>query len=290
MLEAVRLLSAGYCTVPAALSRRGAPWSPLRFPAGFALLVHRQHGPVLFDSGYTRRFTAQPGSIAHRLYARITPATIPPAEEAHHQLSTMGIAANDVRRIVVSHFHADHIAGLRDFPNARIVCTRSAWDAIRGLRGIAGLRHAFLPHLLPADVEQRLTFAEALAAASLPTPVDGFGPAGDIFGDRSALVVHLPGHAVGQIGLFVPEVAAGALFLVADAAWSQAAITTATSPPRAVTAILGDTRSYQSTLARLAAVQRAMPDLRLVASHGAMPDLSPNAFDGAAGGPPVEGA
>jgi glyoxylase-like metal-dependent hydrolase (beta-lactamase superfamily II) len=281
VLEAVRVLSAGYCLVPERLSRRGAAWARQRFPAGFALMVHRQHGPVLFDTGYTHRFTGRPRSIAHRLYAVATPASVPPAAEAHRQLSSMGIRPGDVRCVVVSHFHADHIAGLRDFPNARIVCTRAAWNVVRGSHGIGGLLHGCLPHLLPPDAAQRLTFVDALAAVSLPAPMAGFGQARDLFGDRSALLVHLPGHAVGQIGLFVPEVDAGPLFLVADAAWSTAAIASGTPPPRLVTAVLGDTRGYRAILARLTALQRAIPDLRLVASHGALPDLCPDASRGA---------
>jgi glyoxylase-like metal-dependent hydrolase (beta-lactamase superfamily II) len=274
MLEAVRLLSAGYSVVPERLSRRGAPWARRRFLAGFALVVHRQHGPVLFDTGYTHRFSDRPRSIAHWLYARVTPASIPPSEEAHRQLSSMGIAPGDIRVVVVSHFHADHIAGLRDFPNARIVCTRAAWNVVRGLHGSGGLLHGCLPHLLPPDVEQRLTFVDEFLSAPVPAGMEWFGAGGDLFGDGSALLVHLPGHAVGQIGLFVPALDAGPLFLVADAAWSPAAIASGTPPPRVVTAVLGDTRSYRATLARLAALQRAVPDLRLVASHAAQPDPS----------------
>jgi glyoxylase-like metal-dependent hydrolase (beta-lactamase superfamily II) len=267
MFDAVRVLSAGYCVAPAALSRRGAAWARQRFPAGFALLVHRHHGPVLFDTGYAQRFVGPPRSMPHLVHAHATPATIPPSEEAHRQLSSLGIPAGDVRWIVISHFHADHVAGLRDFPSARIVCSRAAWDGVRRWRGIAGLRHGFLPHLLPPDVEQRLRFVEALPSVSSPAALTGFEPPRDLFADGAALLLELPGHAVGQIGLFVPALAAGPLFLVADAAWSQQAIASGTPPPRLTTAVLGDTRSYRATLARLAALKRAAPDVRLVASH-----------------------
>jgi glyoxylase-like metal-dependent hydrolase (beta-lactamase superfamily II) len=230
--------------------------------------VHRQHGPVLFDTGYGHRFVDATRHLPNVLYALITPNTIPSADEAWHQLRTMGISESDVRTVVVSHFHADHIAGLRDFPLARIVCSRAAWDSVRNVNGIHALMKGFLKDLVPPNVEQRLQFVEELRTAALPAQMRSLGEARDVFGDGSVLVVPLPGHATGQIGVFLPSWSRGPLFLVADAAWSPRAIATGTPPPRITTALLGDTRTYRTLLARLNALQHTFPDLTLVPSHG----------------------
>jgi glyoxylase-like metal-dependent hydrolase (beta-lactamase superfamily II) len=197
--------------------------------------------------------------------------TINEEDAAWRQLESSGIRPGDVRRIVVSHFHADHIAGIRDFPNADIFCTRAAWRSVRNARGLAALSRGFLPGLLPVGVAHDVRFVDDLPPASLPRPLDQFGVGGDLFGDGSALIVQLPGHAVGQIGLFIPQSsdapARGARFLIGDAAWTRRAIATGTPPPSLTTAILGETHGYRKTLAQLTALHRSWPDLDIVPSH-----------------------
>jgi glyoxylase-like metal-dependent hydrolase (beta-lactamase superfamily II) len=112
----------------------------------------------------------------------------------------------------------------------------------------------------------RLRFVDDLPRVPLPPPLDRFGVAHDLFGDGSALVVNLPGHAVGHIGLFIPQ-SRHARLLIGDAAWSRTSIATGTPPPRLTTAIVGETRAYRETLARLAALHRAWPTLDIVPSH-----------------------
>jgi glyoxylase-like metal-dependent hydrolase (beta-lactamase superfamily II) len=266
MLDDVRVLSAGYCTHPEAMTRRGASWRPCRFPGGFALLVHRKHGAVLYDTGYSEAFYIETRAMPEALYGRVTPVHVNPVETARAQLARDGIDSSDVRFVVVSHFHADHIAGLRDFPAARVACSRAAWDSVRTMRGFGALLKGFLPGLIPYDIEERLTFVDDLPPAPLPPPIDALGAGRDLFGDGSIVVVDLPGHAPGHIGVLVQS-PRGPVLLAGDAAWSRAAIETDTPPPRITTAFLGNTHAYRTTLARLGALHRAMPELRIVPSH-----------------------
>jgi len=251
------------------MTRRGAHWKPARFPSGFALVVHRTHGPVLFDTGYAARFANATERFPERLYRWLTPVTLPAGRSAADQLNALGIAANVVRAVVVSHFHADHVAGLRDFPNASVVCSRAAWESVRGLGGLRAVRNGFLRALLPDDVERRLAFVdERPVVAAAIAGLQGFVPLHDLFGDGSAITVALPGHAVGQIGLFVPETPDGAMLLAADAAWSEEAYEDALAPPPAITTrLLGETARYRSTLRSLARLRRERPEVRIVPSH-----------------------
>ena len=102
------------------MTRRGAPWRTVRFPSGFAFLHHASEGAVLFDTGYSARFHSETRGFPGSLYAHMTPVHLEDAETAQSQLAAAGISASDVRHVVLSHFHADHIAGLRDFPAARV--------------------------------------------------------------------------------------------------------------------------------------------------------------------------
>jgi glyoxylase-like metal-dependent hydrolase (beta-lactamase superfamily II) len=267
MLEAVRLLSAGFCLHPEFMSIRGGGWKPCRFPAGFLYLRHSRHGHVLFDTGYSDHFRTETASFPNLLYAKLMPPCFEAADRACDQIERMGVRASEVGTVVLSHFHADHIAGLRDFPKAKIVASRSGYAAMRQAFGISGLLNGLLPGLMPSDADDRICFTDAFAAASLPPALTDFGPARDLFGDGSALIVDLPGHSTGQIGLYLPETPQGALFFVADAAWSQEAIADLRPPPRLVTAMLGETDTYRRTLANLHRLQHALPDLAIRPAH-----------------------
>src|SRR5580704_3485343 len=107
MLADVLLLSAGFCTHPEAMTRRGAGWGACRFPAGFALIRHAREGAILFDTGYSERFHAQTAHFPAALYARITPVHVSAVQTARHQLMLFGVAPSDVRFVILSHFHAD---------------------------------------------------------------------------------------------------------------------------------------------------------------------------------------
>ncbi|GAB2177051.1 MBL fold metallo-hydrolase [Dongia sp. agr-C8] len=267
MLEDVRLLSAGFCLHPEFMSIRGGSWKPCRFPAGFLYLRHSRFGHVLFDTGYSDHFRKETASFPNLLYAKLMPPHFQAADRACDQVERMGVRASEIGTVVLSHFHADHIAGLRDFPTARIVAHRSGYRAMTRARGLGGLLQGLLPGLMPPDADDRICFTDAFAPAPLPPALAGFGPARDLFGDGAALIVDLPGHSTGQIGLYLPETPQGALFVVADAAWSQDAIAGLRPPPRLVTAMLGETGTYRRTLGNLHRLQQAMPDLAIRPAH-----------------------
>lgn len=70
--------------------------------------------------------------------------------------------------MVLSHFHADDPAGLRDFPNARILYKRDAHTAIKDLGLLASVKAGCLPGLLPDDFEERSAFIDETPMRRLP--------------------------------------------------------------------------------------------------------------------------
>ena len=119
--------------------------SPLAREHLDAVLLQHGRSAVLFDTGYSDHFRAETKSFPNALYARLMPPRFDGADRACDQLRRFGIDPADVRAIVVSHFHADHIAGLRDFPKARILCAGDGYQAIRTARGLGGLMGGLLP-------------------------------------------------------------------------------------------------------------------------------------------------
>lgn len=263
----VTLLAAGSCTHPEHFVLRNRVLRPLRFPATFALIRHPEQGVVLFDSGYSARFLAATRRLPERLYRWITPVSIPAQESAAALLAARGIDPGEVRTIVLSHFHADHIGGLQDFPRARFVFFEASWRAVRDLRGLGALRRGFLPALLPSDFAERAAPLDTSRPRALPPELAAFGCGHDLFGDGSVLAVELAGHAAGQMGL-VLRLSSGALwFLVADACWTSRCYRERIRPHPLTRLLFDDTRAYCRTLERISELHERSPEIRIVPSH-----------------------
>jgi glyoxylase-like metal-dependent hydrolase (beta-lactamase superfamily II) len=183
----------------------------VKLPVRCGLIVHPKLGPVLIDAGYGPRLTSGSGrSAALRVYAALLRPQLNPLESPLGLLADHGFLPEDVRMVIVTHLHADHVAYLRDFPNARFVTDGQ----------VAGsLRHGVFNELLPDDFADR---QDALRAAPLADLPFGLGQGFDVLGDGSVLAVPLPGHAAGHFGLCFPG--DRPLLYAVDAQWILDAI------------------------------------------------------------------
>lgn len=261
----LRLFAAGACTHPEWITMRGGAWSPAVFPAGFAYVEHPHAGGILIDTGYTARFNHETLRLPFRIYRRLTPAKISPEEEGVRQLEALGIEAESIRTVILTHFHADHIGGARDYPRARFVYLQQAYDAVRHLNGVAALRAGFLRGLLPDDFTARSQPIGQQEAVRLPFSAP-FDHGYDLLGDGSLFAVELPGHAKGQIGIFLATESAD-YFLCADAVWSSRAYRENRPPHPVAGLIMSDRLEYRRTMEKLRELHLQAPELRIVPSH-----------------------
>lgn len=260
-------LLTGRCRHPEVMTIRGGRLASVDFPAVAMLIRHPVEGPILFDTGYAPAFLAATARFPERLYRLATPVDIPPGRDAASQCRARGIDPAEVRHVVLSHFHGDHVAGLVAFPRAAIHCSAAGLaDLARGGR-LSLTRRGLLPALLPADLGARARLFEDRPAVPLPADALPFETGRDLLGDGSLLAVPLPGHSPGHHGLLLADEGHGWHFLVGDAAWSLAAIRDNRPPPRITTALLGDTASTRDTLFRLHRLHARNPDLRLTPCH-----------------------
>lgn len=180
-------------------------------PVRCGLLVHPEQGPILIDAGYGPRVTSDPGrGLALRIYAAVFPVELNPAESPLALLADHGFKPRDVKTVIVTHLHADHVAHLRDFPNARFVTDGQVSGA---------MRHGVFNEVLPDDFAARQDEMRAGAFADLPF---GLGQGHDLLGDGTVLGVPLPGHAPGHFGLCFPG--ATPLLYAVDTQWMLDAI------------------------------------------------------------------
>lgn len=263
----LHILKSGACRHPAASTRAGASLRPAVYPALVGLILHASEGAILFDTGYDPAFFAATRSFPERLYRWTTPVDLSPGEAAVDQLARFGLKPQDVRAVVVSHFHGDHVAGLHAFPEAALYCARAGLEQVKQPGRIARVRRGVLSALVPEALAKRARFFEDLPRVALGPDLQPFGDGADLFGDGSLAAVELPGHCPGHWGLVLRDETDQGVFLVADAAWSRAAIRDDAPPPRLTTALLGHTQTYRATLSALNALWTRNPNLRLTPSH-----------------------
>lgn len=254
---------AGYCTAPGHIAVKGDPRGDIRFYAMFAVITHAEHGYILFDTGYTDRFYQATATWPNKLYAIMTKVYINEQETVKTQLEACGIRCEEIKHVIISHFHADHIGGLLDFPNAKIYCSEEALQHTMELSGITAFRHGILKDLIPSDIKERVVLLDSDIISK--THLD-FGLEYDLFDDGSILLYPLPGHAAGQIGIRVRTEAQG-YFLVADAAWDIRAITESKLPNSIIRLFIADWAALKTTISSIQSHSAKHPQEVIVPTH-----------------------
>ncbi len=262
----LRMIQAGYCTHPERVVLEGGSWQSCRFPAMVGVIEHPEAGLMLFDTGYSERFHEETSSFPNLLYARLTPVYYRPEDSVVHQLEALGLRAEDVHHVILSHFHGDHIAALADFPSAHFHCSEDGYSALRSLKGIAALTKGFLPGLLPADFARRMQPFETRPTVDLAGRLEPFTTGYDLFGDGMLVAVPLPGHAEGHYGLLA-ETEKGLVFLVGDACWTSQSFAELRLPSGLAQMIFSDKRAYAETLRGLHRLSQERPEVLIVPSH-----------------------
>lgn len=207
---------------------------PLRVRVGY--LDHPTLGPMLIDTGYGPGLDRpDPGRswLLAAYCAALRPTTLGPRPLADG-LARMGVRPEDIRTVLLTHLHPDHVGGLAEVPQARLLCPAAALAAMRGRGAVRNAMEAVFPELLPPDFDHRVRVFDD--APRIPAP-GGLGTGWDVAGDGSVLVVDLPGHAPGHVGLCFPQLDPPLVYST-DAQWLIRAIVEdrAPGPPASMTA------------------------------------------------------
>jgi len=267
MSVSVETMCSGSCRHIECMAVRGGALKPVSFPALFTLIEHPKHGPILFDTGYAPRALDAMGQFPSKLYKWILPIDLGSDETACEQLHQQGISANDVRMVVISHFHVDHVAGIGDFPRATYVASKSAWESVRHLSGWSALRNGFFPSVIPGDFAERFHVIEHYPRRPMAPELSPFTQGFDLCGDGTVMAIELPGHACGQVGLCVQAMDGQWTFLAADSFWVSRALHARLMPHPIAQLFMDDRDAYRETLDNLHTLYQSNMSIRIVPSH-----------------------
>lgn len=149
-------------------------------------VIERPAGLCVIDTGWSRAQCAFPHDDPGALHAAFLGMRVKPEDALASQLLSCGYDPADVRDVIATHSHRDHVDGVVDFPRATVHVTDTELRVPR------------------PGVSKALTRAGKLSVHALNGPAAlGFLRSHDVFGDGSVLLLDAAGHTPGSAAVAV---------------------------------------------------------------------------------------
>jgi glyoxylase-like metal-dependent hydrolase (beta-lactamase superfamily II) len=237
-------------------------------PALCALIHHPKEGLILYDTGYSTRFYDATDKWPYRIMRYLTPAKITADNDIDVQLEKAGLAPSHIKRIILGHGHVDHVPGVIRFPHASLMVEKREWHAM-DKPALSAFRHGYLTSLY-RGIHNPIDLIDLQANGQ---PFGPFRKTLDLFGDGTLRLVHLPGHTIGQMGLYLTLETGKKIFFIGDACWLSESFETNTPPSFVIRAFVDSYRDFTDTLTRIHYFHKTEPDVLIIPTH------CPKAFD-----------
>jgi glyoxylase-like metal-dependent hydrolase (beta-lactamase superfamily II) len=229
--------------------------------AMFGIIEHPREGLILYDTGFSHDLSSRLRGVG-RLYPMVVPYQVSAEQAAHAHLRRLAYRPEDVRHVIISHMHADHVGGLTSFPGAQIHCDRTALHHLRTNRRLKLARHGYFAELVPQGLD-----ASIHQISPIQQRHNLLSNTVDLFGDGSLQLVPLDGHAPGQLGLLL-DLNGRRVMFVADACFCVDSIEQNVGPSNALArAIYHDAKTAERTLARLHSLHINDPEIVFIPTH-----------------------
>ncbi|MEY9877611.1 N-acyl homoserine lactone hydrolase [Streptacidiphilus sp. MAP12-33] len=193
-------LPTGTYETRAAFAFKGGSFGDRRRFAATAVLVRHPGGDLLIDAGFGSRVEQHIRSLPS--YER---SPYEPADSARTQLDAGGYDRADLRGVLVTHAHWDHVSGLDDL-RVPVLINAGELEYAGGHRGGRVFRDVAGEHKI---TEYRFD----------GPPYLGFPASFDVYGDGSVVVVPAPGHTTGSVVVFVALPTGARYAFVGDLTW-----------------------------------------------------------------------
>ncbi len=167
-------------------------WSDKTLPV-YCYLIERPNALVLFDTGQTVAATHAGYHPRWHPFFRLSRFELEREDEVAPRLLDLGHNPSDVRLVVLSHLHTDHVGGLAPFAGADVVVTRREWQTASG---VGGMIRGNLPHRWPKNIVPRLIDFDGPS-------IGPFAASHVLAEDGTLTLLPAPGHTPGHAALLV---------------------------------------------------------------------------------------
>jgi glyoxylase-like metal-dependent hydrolase (beta-lactamase superfamily II) len=221
-----------------------------------AFLVKHPRATFLIDTGLSRRAKADMarfGIVDQLLLDFQQDSSL---GESLDRLAAAGWARPEFS--LITHAHWDHTSGLLDLDHPRVILGPGEAEFIR----------SFPPDKSPAVMPHHTAAARLETFAWDGPAYENFPASHDLFGDGAIVLVPLPGHTPGSLGVFVNRLRGQRVFFVGDAAWSTDAIELPSQKLKPLSErVDNDTTGTSEGLWKLHHLHAKYPDLLIVPTH-----------------------
>ena len=222
------------------------------------LLEHPREGLVLLDAGICSD-QAHRHSRYYRGILKLILDDDEYAQEANEtlaeQLERLGYRCDDVRTVILTHLHEDHVGGLRDLPKAKVVLSQAEWDA-RYTRMFGFIPMFYEPSYASVEHWERVRFESGAFHT--------FDRSQDLFGDGTIRLLPTPGHTPGHACAMV-DMGDYQLMVTGDCLYTLRHL--ATTQVQAFRLNDRSGNEQVDSIGKIAALQRVLPGLHLLVGH-----------------------
>nr|WP_293994002.1 MBL fold metallo-hydrolase [uncultured Fusobacterium sp.] len=206
MIESIDYFACGYCTNKIENIFSDTKKKKVIFEAGVFLIKHRKYGYILYDTGYSTKLLEN--KLKYFLYRMLNPINISEDKMINRQLEKKNISTQEIKYIILSHLHPDHIGGLEFFPNAKIIISQKCFEEFEK----NSFRSLIFKEILPKNFKDNLLIKKIEAENKEFNYLKSY----DLFSDNSIFLTELNGHSSGQCCAYIKE---KNLFIAADSTW-----------------------------------------------------------------------
>lgn len=241
-----------------------ACWVESRATMGFtasSVVIRHPEGTLLIDAGNSSNFDEEIDVYegSDKRWLATFPRALAPKTPLGELLASVDVDPTTLKAVVPTHAHLDHLGGVLDLPPTPV------WVPSEEIELIAQGRERVTFEVIPAHAHAVADQLEPIAFADAPYEI--FDRHADLFGDGSVVVVPMPGHTPGSVGVFIRLDDGRRVFHVGDAVNDRVQIEKLRGRTRAMRRTDHDRPAADRIVARLHGLVAQDPSLLILPAH-----------------------
>ncbi len=253
------LIETGYAKTLEFFVFKGGSLFKTRKLSHVSILIQHPKGTFVFDTGLGSEIEEQfhdHFSFMDRQMFKFTKL-----ETLKETLVKNEFNPDSIDFIIPTHLHFDHASGIEDFPNASVWTTKDEYDYAKSDKANPP---AFIKEQYDGD------FLQWKFIDFQDNPYEIFKESYDVFNDGTVVLVKLPGHTNGSLGMFVNLKSGKQYFFTGDLTWAAEAISIPSEKhPIPRKKVDGDREKVKETIVNVHYLKKKKEDIIIVPAHDA---------------------